>query len=242
MVTVLSHFYNEEYLLPWWLKQHKKIFDHGILVNYNSTDRSVEIIKEICPTWQIVDSENSEFCAVSCDQEIMKLENEIPGYKICLNTTEMLVKNKYTDEDKKLEDYLSRDQSCYPIIRANIVDENPLIEVTHEDDLIEIKNYGVLGSVGLHPPHRYLHNHPNGQYGVGRHYVSLPLSYSDIPYTIYWYGFAPWNEKLISRKTQIKDKIPAQNKLSGMGYQHFWDNTEMENFRLSILKNATKLR
>ena len=52
--TVLTHFYNEEYLLPWWLSHHKKIFDHGILIDYHSTDRSREIIKAICPTWEII--------------------------------------------------------------------------------------------------------------------------------------------------------------------------------------------
>lgn len=49
-LTVISHFYNEEYLLPWWLNHHKNIFDNGILINYGSTDKSVEIIKSICPT------------------------------------------------------------------------------------------------------------------------------------------------------------------------------------------------
>ena len=43
--TVISHFYNEEYLLPWWLAHHTKLFDHGILINKGSTDRSVEICK-----------------------------------------------------------------------------------------------------------------------------------------------------------------------------------------------------
>ncbi|MBJ3789276.1 glycosyltransferase family 2 protein, partial [Bacillus sp. OA1] len=43
--TIISHFYNEEYLLPWWLMHHTKIFDHGILINRGSTDRSVEICK-----------------------------------------------------------------------------------------------------------------------------------------------------------------------------------------------------
>ena len=59
--TVLTHFYNEEYLLPWWLDHHKKYFDHGILIDYASTDKSVEIIKEICPTWTEVKSKNEFF-------------------------------------------------------------------------------------------------------------------------------------------------------------------------------------
>ena len=47
--TVITHFWNEEILLPYWLKHHLELFDHGILINYRSTDKSVEIIKELAP-------------------------------------------------------------------------------------------------------------------------------------------------------------------------------------------------
>lgn len=65
--TVLCHFYNEEWLLPWWLNHHKQFFDHGIMINYQSTDRSAEIIKEICPTWDIVQSKNLYFLPEDVD-------------------------------------------------------------------------------------------------------------------------------------------------------------------------------
>ena len=35
--TITAVFYNEEYLLPWWLMHHKQYFDHGVLINYAST-------------------------------------------------------------------------------------------------------------------------------------------------------------------------------------------------------------
>ena len=50
--TVISHFYNEEYLLPWWLMHHTKLFDHGILINKGSTDRSAQISKRFAPYWE----------------------------------------------------------------------------------------------------------------------------------------------------------------------------------------------
>ena len=28
--VVISHFFNEAYLLPWWLKHHREMFDHGV--------------------------------------------------------------------------------------------------------------------------------------------------------------------------------------------------------------------
>ena len=89
--TITAVFYNEEYLLPWWLEHHKKYFDHGVLFNYDSTDRSVEIIKDICPTWEIKTSKNRVFDAALVDKEIMEFEPSIEGWKICLNVTEFLV-------------------------------------------------------------------------------------------------------------------------------------------------------
>ena len=91
MKTIISHFYNEEYLLPWWLEHHRKYFDDGIMINYGSTDNSVNIIKEYCPNWKVIDSRNSSFSASSVDEEVMDIESNISGWKIALNTTEFLI-------------------------------------------------------------------------------------------------------------------------------------------------------
>ena len=91
--TLLCHFYNEEWMLPWFLNHHKQIFDHGIMIDYHSTDRSVEIIKEICPTWDIVTSRNLDFQADNIDREVEDLERDIDGWRICLNVTEQLIGN-----------------------------------------------------------------------------------------------------------------------------------------------------
>ena len=79
--TVTLHFYNEEFLLPWWLKYHKKVFDHGILINYSSTDSSVEICKQICPEWEVIDSANSDFSVEALDTELTKIESTIDGWR-----------------------------------------------------------------------------------------------------------------------------------------------------------------
>ena len=89
--TILCHFYNEEYLMPWWLKHHREIFDHGVMIDYHSTDRSVEIIKELCPTWDIITSRNPDFQADNCDAEVNDIERQIDGWKICLCMPEMII-------------------------------------------------------------------------------------------------------------------------------------------------------
>jgi hypothetical protein len=91
--TVISHFYNEEHLLPWWLNHHKQIFDHGIMIDYHSTDSSMEIIREICPDWELRYTRNKYFDSTPIDQEVMDIEKELEGWRMCLNTTEFLYGN-----------------------------------------------------------------------------------------------------------------------------------------------------
>ena len=47
--VLLTHIFNEEYLLPFWIKQHRELFDHLVVVDRFSTDRSREIIGDMWP-------------------------------------------------------------------------------------------------------------------------------------------------------------------------------------------------
>ena len=75
-LTLISHIYNEEYLLPFWLNYHKNIFDYGIIINYDSTDKSLAIIKEICPEWSIINSRNKYYIPHEVDNEVMDIEKK----------------------------------------------------------------------------------------------------------------------------------------------------------------------
>ena len=90
---IVSHIYNEEYMLPWWLQHHRKYFDHGIIIDYHSTDNSREIIKQYCPTWEIVTSRNVEYNEVEMQKEIFEYERNYDEswWKACLNVTEFLI-------------------------------------------------------------------------------------------------------------------------------------------------------
>src|SRR5262245_25552075 len=90
-LTLISHFWNEEFLLPYWLRHHYPLFDHGILLDYGSTDRSVPLIRELAPRWEIRRSRNEWFDARDVDAEVMDVEREVRGWKIVLNTTEFLL-------------------------------------------------------------------------------------------------------------------------------------------------------
>ena len=88
--TLLTNVFNEEYLLPFWLHHHKDMFDEIIVIDYNSTDKSMEICKKICPECKIIKTRNEYFDAQEIDKEFMDIENTIEGIKIVLNTTEFL--------------------------------------------------------------------------------------------------------------------------------------------------------
>jgi hypothetical protein len=203
MKTVVSHFYNEEYLLPFWLQHHKKYFDHGIMINYASTDESVNIIKKICPEWEIVDSENEYFEAQAVDNEVMKIESKINGWKIALNTTEFLIGNM---------DILTDDNN----LRQIIIPCHMMVD-TEETEFTEIKNslirerkFGILHSKNNVRSARSIHNF-NVVYSLGRHFRNLPVT---TELNILYYGFCPLNETTLNRKLQIKNKLSPDSPIS----------------------------
>jgi len=92
-VMLVSHFFNEEKLLPYWIRHHAPMFDHAVLIDYNSTDQSVEIIKrEAPPTWRVVLSTQPEFGADTCDYQVMREEMRFPDlWHATLTTTKFIV-------------------------------------------------------------------------------------------------------------------------------------------------------
>jgi len=230
MKSVICHFYNEEYLLPWWLNHHKKYFDYGLMINYASTDRSVEIIKEICPDWQVVDSVNPEFDAAECDNEIEYYEEQIPGWKIVLNVTEFLV-GKYsllTDEKSPKKIFIPSfyfvDKSDNTVVESNI----PLYEqLSNGIDFVDNPMIRKL---------RCLHNHQI-KYVPGRHFSNFDDATDD--FVIFNYGFSPMNEDLISRKLQIQYRIPESDKRKNWGSEHHDNNKGLTAEKLyDILENT----
>ena len=162
--TLLSHIYNEEYLLPFWLQHHKDMFDEIIIIDYNSTDRSVEICKTICPDCKIITSRNENFDATLVDKEVMDIENTIEGIKIVLNTTEFLFC------DKPLKD-LFIDYEHYAIsLSINMISpySNSWFEV---NDCNELFTNLFDSSIRFHYDRstRFIHNFRNGNYTIGRH-------------------------------------------------------------------------
>ena len=104
MRILFSHFYNEEYILPFWLRHHREIFDHGVLIDHRSTDRSCEIIRELVPHWEILPTEDEHWDIYYSDlMEMVHQEKRFEGWKICLNTTEFLCAESLASVEARLE-------------------------------------------------------------------------------------------------------------------------------------------
>ena len=239
ITTLITHIYNEEYLLPFWLEHHSKLFDHGIIIDYRSTDSSLEICKRICPTWSILTSRNQEFGAVDVDAEVMDIENTIQGFKMSLNTTEFLFTNKPIKE--LLKEY-EEQKICFAINSSTPYDNkynyptniNNLIQTLLDPEVRYRKNDrpGCLG-------YRFLHNYSNGLYSTGRHSTQhSPTILEELQ--IIWLGYFPWNEHLTKRKLQIKDKMTQHDKNTGRGVQHLYSLEQMQyKFMESFFKGTT---
>jgi ectoine hydroxylase-related dioxygenase (phytanoyl-CoA dioxygenase family) len=249
-LTIISHIFNEEYLLPFWLEYHKKIFDNGIIIDYFSTDKSVEIIKKICPNWKVIKTKNlnsqggPNFQADLIDVEVMEVEKTIlNSYKICLNTTEFLMVRSKDSLLKLLKpDYIygikelhafNVNKDIYPKNLYDLIDNitHYLYDITYKDRIV-----------------RFLHSSNFLHYHVGRHDVItksrriIDLETKDI--FIFWLGFYPYNQEFIKRKLQIKNNIPKSDFESKAGFQHFWTENQIDevfeerfNKSLEICKN-----
>jgi hypothetical protein len=213
MKTVISHFYNEEYMLPWWLMHHREIFDHGILIDYDSTDRSLEIIKEYCPTWQVVKSRNREFDAAQCDEEVMDYESKINGWKMCLNVTEYLIGDYSVLNDNPNQTLIV---PCYIM-----VDIQKEIGVTYNESLLKQKPFGISyntdKAVTIERCCRAIHNTTSLRYQPGRHFIHGNCK----ELQVLWYGYSPMTPEMIERKLQIQYRIPPSDKMQGRGLHHF---------------------
>lgn len=218
--TVLCHIYNEEYMLPWFLNHHKQIFDHGIIIDYHSTDRSVEIVKEICPTWEVVTSRNPNFQADTIDYEVMDIEKNIEGWRICLNVTELLI-GDYSILDNK-------PQSQFLLPSLFFVDCDRQREVTTDLPLYKQKTDGLHFNQHFNERRaRSIHN-TNVQYPIpGRHYET----YTTDQLVIFYYGWCPFNELLLKRKLQIQTQIPLYDRQRNWGFHHI-TNAETLTYRL----------
>ena len=262
MKIALINTYNEEYLMKWWLPHHVEKFDAGVVVDYDSNDGTIDLIRKYAPHWQIIQSRNKTFGAAENDQEFMDIERQIQyqyprSWMIVLNATEFLI-----GETKKLEDKPFRIQKLVPCHMMIDPKEKAFTEPDPNISLIKQRTFGVefnysdrfdpfnndltrlTSSEGLPHPNRLMRSLCNGEsyylytsmYGPGRHYWGSPCE----DFAILWYGaYSPFNENQIKRRTQIQHKIPKSDFDRGNSLHHKTDEFQ-EIKKYSFYQNYTK--
>jgi hypothetical protein len=231
--TIISHFYNEEYLLPWWLEHHKKYFNHGIMINYASTDNSVSLIRQACPDWTVINSRNKFFDAKLIDDEVSDIESNVLGWKTCLNTTEFLV------GDYSLMNNTPDQEITVPCFI--MVDAEPEGSPVYSKPLIDQKYYGIHyhGRDPLARRPRLIHNKHRVKYPLGRHFSDFNTD----KLKVLWYGWSPFNRETLDRKLQIQNRIPESDKARGFGSQHIADENKLNQiFRKDYFPFAVNLK
>jgi hypothetical protein len=225
--TLLCHFYNEEYMLPWFLNHHKQIFDHGVMIDYHSTDRSVEIIREICPTWDIVTSRNPNFQADTIDYEVMDIEKSIEGWKICLNVTELMIGDYSLMNDNPNQQLLLPSMFYVDCDRERRVDTSIPLYKQKTDGFSFKEGYTFKGRYTENFRERRarsLHN-MSVQYPVpGRHYEE----YTTSELVIFYYGWCPFDDGALARKLQIQTQIPWVDRQRNWGFHHITNKETLE--------------
>ncbi len=221
---------------------HTQIFDHGILINKGSTDRSVEICRHFAPHWEVRDSRFPEFDAIATDREVMEVEQEVEGWKMILNTTEFLCFSN------KEQFWASLDQlggNMYWIEGMIMVDDPNYgyQEPVYEIPLVKQRYHGYL------PQHwpawkrgRFIHRHNHGSYAAGRHVTAHEcMPYPPLAF-ILWFGFSPWNDALRKRKLQIGPTLSAASKQGNMGMHHVITPEQLEEWYRDLAKGTKDLR
>jgi hypothetical protein len=239
-LTVMSHIYNESYLLPFWLSHHKQFFDDGLIIDYCSTDNSIEIINKICPTWKVITTKNiingkPNFGCIEVDKEIIEHEKNIDGYKITLNTTEFLfsrqdihiTKNNLCDEVYSMEPYT---------VTNNITTSDIYPKTIQE--LLDCIDYIDITKDRLYRGYRFLHNKESLNYDIGRHTVneSIYKVNKQNDFFIIYVRDLLININMINRRLQINNNVPERDRKWGAGFQHHINYEQLLQFHNDLIQ------
>jgi hypothetical protein len=250
--SVICHFFNEAYLLPWWLKHHRSLFDHGVMIDHGSTDASADIVRELAPHWRLVRSRLTQFSAYLTDLEVMGYEQELPGWKIALNVTEFLMPTVGLDFVQSELKRMGR-MGCVAS-GVIIVDHQPDFIPTGKLSLPEQKHWGLDDNAELQPQlrlemqfeqpmrNRFFHSSEVGMYLPGRHLSYHPDSrFRLVDLMIFYFGYAPWNQEMIHRRLQIKAKLDPLSVQRGLVSHHLLTTEELQRGYELVRSRATNL-
>lgn len=228
--TVITHIYNEAFLLPIWLRHHREKFDHGIIVDYGSTDNPLEIVRELTPHWEFRNTGLDSFQADVLDSVINSIEQRVVGTRIVLTVTEFLL-----GQPRKAE-------RRYLIPQVVLVNMDDALQFDPQQPFHKQVTWGVGSDTESTAPwwSRSMHQVPTA-YGAdgsmtGRHYHGIDNG----EYLIYRVSNCYVSPEMFDRRLQIQHRIPEQDKHRQMGVQHHnWNQGLTKNI---LIEQQNELR
>ncbi|ARF11771.1 glycosyltransferase family 2 [Klosneuvirus KNV1] len=238
--TLFAHILNEEILLPSWLNHHKKLFSHGVIMDCGSTDKSIQIINDICPTWEIIQLTNDEIKSMDI-QKIEDMESKTDGWKCALNVSEYLI---IDDLNRYLKEFENNNPNSIGVRATGIIivdqPNNTSIQQFNDPNLMLKKNYGYVEfgrawngefrEDGIFPTtttvyrSRLIHKNKTGEYTAGRHDTRLSVSIDPNLY-IAWIGRG--SPELYSKRCNIWKHPPSGILLFHGNYYNIMSNTDL---------------
>lgn len=215
-LTLISHFWNEEFLLPYWLWHHYPLFDHGVLLDYASTDRSAAIARALAPGWEVRPSVNAWFDARDVDAEVMAVERSVGGWKVVLNTTEFLLCPDLAGYVHRLDEECPGAAGVWPFDLTMVDRWEEREDGVSELPLYFQKCWGYHSQGGRS---RLLHRLPDGGYAAGRHSSNRVGKQLDGRLFLLWFGWCPMRH-VRQRKLQIQQRISQRDRNEGLGRHH----------------------
>jgi nucleoside-diphosphate-sugar epimerase len=180
---LVSHFFNEAMLLPHWIQHHAPMFDKVVLIDYDSTDASRDIIRREAPSsWRVMQSQNPLMNPAEQDSLVMSIESTFPGHwRIALTMTEFFVHPALREHLASLE---SSTSSVLRFRSFEMVgsDSQPL---TRFASLVKQRSAYIVSPRqanersydGISMNSRFMHRLDAGlPYQAGRHSIDLPDS------------------------------------------------------------------
>ena len=205
-LMLITSFYNEELLLPYFILHHAHMFDHAILIDYQSNDKSIEIINNLAPpSWRVVASSTGTLYTAGNpgnDGDMMFYESMYPNdWKITLTITEFLIHPNLKRDLYRLDAQLGLVRHCL-IFPAVIIVGNETVALKKYVSLpLQRSAYALVGENNdiqnrqyMFPPgyvpfntkefmySRFMHVgfHVNEYfYTSGRHAMSFPTEIAD---------------------------------------------------------------
>ena len=230
-VRLVTHQRNEEMMIPFFIIQHAPMFDHAILIDFNSTDETLRIIDKYAPpTWRVENSTSGEvFDALKTDQQVMTWEQQNPDdWALALTTTEFLVHPNF-----RVDLYRRQMENPGPAIKVYRVwqmvgnDTKPL---RHFESLVNQRHQFIESDTKFS---RFLHIGTcfTHKYSTGRHvyrtraitrrqkkFYNLPMENSQAGFIMKWV-WTPWPEGA-QRKLEVGKTIPQSDRERRFGSQH----------------------